>query len=126
VNLRRLLSLLLVLTFGLPTVAPALGLAAGAQANLRACCRRNGAHHCMEAATPPMDGHAASARFPRCPALPAVVSNLRPNVLAAPAASPIFSITFTRSARLRQTEARARVALDRARHKRGPPAVRLS
>jgi len=133
-KLQRPLCLLLLLAFGLPTVAPALGMADDAQAHLAACCRRNGAHHCTQgmdmadtaaaAATP--DTPAVSARCPYCPSTPAIVSQARDASLALPAASPhalpLHSLPF----QLRQTEARARVALDRARHKRGPPAVVLS
>ena len=45
--MRRAFSILLVLLFGL---GPLSAIAGGEDANLPACCRRNGAHHCAMAA----------------------------------------------------------------------------
>jgi hypothetical protein len=42
--MKRILSTLLILTFGLGPLAEALP--AGAEPSLPACCRRHGAHHC--------------------------------------------------------------------------------
>lgn len=56
-----------------------------------------------------------------CPAYPAVVTPVRHGDLSFHTASLIFAGIVSHPAIKVQTEARARVALDRARQKRGPP-----
>jgi hypothetical protein len=72
------------------------------------------------------DAHAAGTQLsaiPKsCPAYPAVVTPLRHIDLSSPKTSLIFAEIVSHPTVKLQTEARARVALDRARQKRGPPA----
>ncbi len=56
-----------------------------------------------------------------CPAYPAVVTPIRHSDLSLPTASLIFAEIVCHPSLKLQTQARARVALDRARQKRGPP-----
>jgi hypothetical protein len=123
-GVRRLLSIVLLVIFSFPLISPVLALTSGSDASLPACCRRNGAHHCMlKMQTAESTGSAVSlsATPPRCPAFPAVVTPVKHGDLSFRAASLIFAeIVSHRSVRT-QTEARARVALDRSRQKRGPP-----
>ena len=122
--MRRLLSTVLLLLFSLPLISPVLALAAGAGANLPACCRRIGAHHCagMTHSQLPASGDSLSTIPQRCPAYPAAVTPVRHGDLSFHAASLIFAEIVSHPAIKLQTEARARVALDLARQKRGPPA----
>jgi hypothetical protein len=120
---RHLLSITLLLLFSLPLISPVLALAAGPEANLPACCRRHGAHHCMLK----MQSESSSSKpsfssIPqRCPGFPAVVTPVRHGDLSLPSASLIFAEIVSHPSVKLQTQARARVALDRSRQKRGPP-----
>lgn len=127
--LRKTLSILLLAAFGLPFLSTLLEGSAGAESTLPACCRRSGAHHCMMSAAQ-LETLQQSAQVTvlhsKCPLYPKA---------SAPAhhpdysfASPNFVLTTALSAtdELGQIAAWARVALEGARHKRGPPAVRLS
>jgi hypothetical protein len=121
---RRVLSFTLLLLFSLPLISPVLALTASSDANLPACCRRNGTHHCTRLTrSPQLPGSAASlSAIPqRCPAYPAAVTPVRHGDLSFHAASLIFAEIVSHPAIKLQTEARARVALDLSRQKRGPP-----
>jgi hypothetical protein len=123
-TVRRLLSITLLLLFSLPLISPVLALAASSDANLPACCRRNGAHHCsMNLPQADVSGHGPtfSAIPQRCPAYPAIVTSVRHGELSFYKASLIFAEVVSHPSVKVQTQARARVALDRSRHKRGPP-----
>jgi hypothetical protein len=121
---RRLVGITLLLLFSLPLISPLLALAASSDVNLPACCRRNGAHHCVmktqrtELSGP---GTSLSAIPQRCPAYPAMVTSARHGDLSFYTASLIFAEVVSHPSVKGQTDARARVALDRSRQKRGPP-----
>jgi hypothetical protein len=129
-SVRRLLGIVLLLLFSLPLIAPAFGLdATTGGSSLPACCRRNGAHHCMgnmergDAATIP--GVRIGPVPSRCPAWPAVITQVKHGDLSLHAVSLNFAEIVSHPSAHIQTEARARVALDRSRHKRGPPSLSL-
>jgi hypothetical protein len=121
---RRLLSLALLLVFSLPLISPVLALSDGSDLNLPACCRRNGAHHCA-GRTQPKASRASGARLSsipqRCPGYPAVLAQIRHGDLSFQTTSFIFAEIVGHPALKLQTQARARVALDRSRQQRGPP-----
>ena len=124
--MRRLLAIALCLFFSSSLISPLLALTAGPGANLPACCRRNGAHHCT--GNMPMAGDSATGSkltpIPeRCPAFPQLVNSAPHTQLAAPAASLLFASVIRYPCIRRQTEPRARIALDLSRHKRGPPTL---
>jgi hypothetical protein len=125
-GVRRFLSITLLVLFSLPLISPVLALATGPGANLPACCRRNGAHHCMlkmQASESSGNGVSLSAIPRRCPAYPAIVTQVQHRDLSLQAASLIFAEIVSHPSVKTQTQARARVALDRSRQKRGPPVV---
>jgi hypothetical protein len=124
---RRSLSIVLLLLFSLPLISPLLALTADSDANLPACCRRNGTHHCFRTTRPaaPSAGTQLSDIPKPCPAYPAVVTPIRHSDLSLPTASLIFAEIISHPALKLQTQARARVALDRARQERGPPSSTL-
>ena len=67
-------------------------------------------------------GGASLSDIPQCcPAYPAVVTSARHGHLFFQTASLIFAEIVSHPTIKLQTEARARVALDRSRQKRGPP-----
>jgi hypothetical protein len=113
--------LFLVVLFSLPLITPLLALTGGSDANLPACCRRNGAHHCMLLAGSSGAGVNFSAIPQRCPAYPAVTTPVHRGDLSLHSAALIFAEIVSHPAIKTQTLARARVAFDRSRQKRGPP-----
>lgn len=120
---RRALSIVLLLLFSLPLISPVLALTAS-DANLPACCRRNGAHHCAKIMQPKESsgsGFSFSAIPQRCPVYPAVVIPVRHGDLTFHAPSLIFTEAVSHPSVRPQTQARARIALDLSRQKRGPP-----
>jgi hypothetical protein len=127
--LRRLLSFVLLLAFGLPLAAPAFGLTADADAGLPACCRRNGAHHCAKSAEQieaQLNGPHITVVRSKCPCCPVgtvAASHQQPVAYGhAPTTLGSFNtISITTS----QVAAWARASEAGARHKRGPPAIRL-
>ncbi len=104
--MRRLLAIALFFLVSFPLISPLFALTGGPQANLPACCRRNGAHHCM-----------GTMRMPD--------SADQTIKLAPPAAALLFAEVVGHPAVRPQVQARARVSLDRSRHKRGPPVTLL-
>lgn len=127
-TVRRLIGITLLLLFSAPLISPLLALTASTAANLPACCRRNGAHHCMMN----MDQTESSGSAPslsaiprKCPAYPAAVTPIQHGDLSTHAASLIFAEIVSHPSVRTQTAARARVALDRSRQKRGPPSYSL-
>jgi hypothetical protein len=77
-----------------------------------------------------MTGRSDTPSFARvtekCPYSPASPVTLRVQTLEPSLATFLFREMVSHSALHHQTEAWTRVALEGARHKRGPPAVRLS
>jgi hypothetical protein len=61
----------------------------------------------------------------KCPAYPAAVTPIEHGDLSSHTASLIFAEIVSHPSVRTQTEARARVAFDRSRQKRGPPSYSL-
>jgi hypothetical protein len=123
---RSFLAILQLLLLSLPTFASVATLRTGSEANLPACCRRSGAHHCMLSAEHQaalmagVNAVAVPQRCPLCPkALPA--SQHAPASLAPSAA--IFAQVVSHPAIAAQTLAKFRISRDRSRQKRGPPSL---
>jgi hypothetical protein len=122
---RRSLSILLLAIFGLPFVAPLLAMGTAKDANLPACCRRDGKHHCMLGMT--ASGQAVShdpafqAPVEKCPYCPAVVVVDSGNTLAAPTAAAIFTGRTIRIAGIARAGSKLRSVSHRAHPQRGPP-----
>ena len=128
--MRRSLSILLMLFVGLPLISPLLALSPDVESLLPACCRRQGVHHCASMmdpgqATALAQKHHLTAPMDCCPAYPKAISQSRHQDLSFNTSIALRAVV-SHSAMHQQTEARARIALDGARQKRGPPATRLS
>jgi hypothetical protein len=126
---RRLLSITLLLLFGLPLIAPFFALGATAESQLPACCRSHGAHHCVMSAEQLAaleQGQQVHSLQSQCPMFPRAVAPSHVQPFAYQLAASFDAGVLSQPAKLSQIEAWARVALDGARHKRGPPMVRLS
>lgn len=131
--MRRFISILLLVVFGFPAVAPLFSLPVSAASRLPACCRKNGAHHCemSPAERALLEGHPDAypglwARSERCPYAPSTAPRVRGEVLSVPVAQAIFAGLVSHPAAAVQTECLRRITLDRARQKRGPPDLLLS
>jgi hypothetical protein len=130
--MRRILAISLFAVFLLPSVMPLLVLAnSDPDANLPACCRRNGKHHCMMSMEMMQAALNGNKRYGtqlhaipmKCPLFPRALNTAQHKELSTRAAALIFAELVSHPAIHLQTEARARVARDCARQKRGPPAL---
>jgi hypothetical protein len=126
---RRILSLTLLLLFSLPLISPLLALGQSSDSQLPACCRRNGAHRCSmspdQLAALNHGQHFTTAKM-KCPMFPQSVAPSHHETSAISLSAILFAAVHAHPAQFPQVEAWARVALEGARLKRGPPAVRLS
>jgi hypothetical protein len=121
--MRRLLALLLLAAFGLPVVAQALELTRDPAANLPACCRRHGAHHCAMNMGHPENAPTFSMlcpSFPRTAATAPAGTNAGLTITAQPMLAQSFIL-----APIARASAQRRIARERSRHKRGPPQLSL-
>jgi len=128
--MRRALSILLVLFFGLGPLAATLG--AEEDTNLPACCRRLGAHHCAmqigDAArmADAASGKAALRAPSTCPSFPdyaAATTSARHALTAPPMILPALLVQPHSPAAAR---AAARLSQIRTRSGRAPPAPSLA
>lgn len=120
-----------MLFVGLPLISPLLALSPDVASLLPACCRRQALHHCASMmnesqATALAQKHHLKAPMDCCPAYPKAISQSQHQVLSFNPAALYFAEVVSHPAIHQQTEAWARVALDGARQKRGPPATHLA
>lgn len=120
--MRRALAISLLWLFSLALIAPLFAPDAAA-ANLPACCRRMGSHHCgMSADTGSQRGLHIDIVAEKCPCTPAVTATFHLTVVAASPGCAQFAEVVSHPANHAQTTARYRISFDRSRQKRGPPA----
>ena len=131
--MRRALSILLVVVFGMPALVPLLGAVAPDEANVPACCRRHGQHHCLmsdsEWSTLQARGVAAPqfrAPAPKCPYQRQAVRAVLQGQLAVPIWQVVYAALASYPTGLAQPQSKWRVSRERARQKRGPPMDLLS
>jgi hypothetical protein len=74
---------------------------------------------------PDSSGITVSTIPQKCPSYPAAITPIQHGDLSSHAASLIFAEIVSHPSIKTQTAARARVALDRSRQKRGPPSFSL-
>lgn len=123
--MRRILAIWLLMVLGLPVVSPLLASTTETDAAVPVCCRKGGAHHCLGSMAATGLGQKLSVAAPRCAEFPKAVASSHANDFFLMAPTPAFAEDVTLPSGIWQAEARARVALDRARHKRGPPTAGL-
>jgi hypothetical protein len=123
-EMRRVLSISLLLVMSLALVAPLL--ASIPESSLPMCCRRNGAHHCMGTAGIAADGTLVTLEGPPCPMAPKAIPAAQSGPLwLAGSIQDGFSAVAAHPNGRPQTEARYRIAFGRCRQKRGPPSYLL-
>jgi hypothetical protein len=122
--LRRLLATLLLVLFTLSLLSPAFG--SDSDTGVPACCRRNGAHHCLMAGSM-LGARGAQPGFRnnrKCPLYSgfSLMPGHASSIIHPPFAAD--SIPFrTASILVRQTDLARAVSASRAHSKRGPPSV---
>ena len=124
-SLRRLLSILLLAFLGLPAASSMLAATTqNAQTGLLACCRRNGAHHCVSAAEMHRAAKNPQLASPmgKCPYCPATVgSGSHLALFLTPHRDSHFVEPMSHPAGIAQRESKLRISQSRSRQKRGPP-----
>jgi len=128
--MRKILSILLLMALGLPSLTPLLAMRSSDEASLPACCRRNGKHHCMMSMTERarLSNHTPTFSAPpeKCPYCPSAIPNIHPSgSFVLPIGRMIYAGLFSHAAIVVQVECRRRIARDRAHGKRGPPVFLL-
>jgi hypothetical protein len=124
--LRRLLAITLLALLGLPLAQPLFALTAKSDANLPACCRRGGKHHCMENMAERSQSASRDSQFQapaeKCPYCPASVAVIHGDAFVPPTSQAVFAALIAHPAVVAQTESKLRISRNRSRQKRGPPA----
>jgi hypothetical protein len=132
--MRRSLSILLILFFGLGPLA--VTLSASDDSRLPACCRRHGAHHCamseqmaaqMAAMASDAESAAPSVKAPAtCPYFPGYTVALSSMTLALAPAQVTLPALIAQPHSPAASRANARASQLRTRANRGPPASSIA
>jgi len=117
--MRQALAIVLTCVLGLPLLASAISLSQ--QSQLPICCRRAGAHHCMDMAGIDMSSKAAPAVRMTCPAFPRTAAQAQTGVWNFDAPPVVSTSIVSQATTVGQVEAGYRISSGRARQKRGPP-----
>jgi hypothetical protein len=129
--LRKFIAILLLAAFGLPFTQSLFALTPKSDANLPACCRRNGTHHCMMSMAERREMASDKPRFTspveKCPYCPAALTfGHQTNPFSIATSQSVFVGSVGQSSVIAQTESKRRISRDRSRQKRGPPAFVFS
>jgi hypothetical protein len=123
--LRKLLAISLLALLGLPYLQSLMALTPDGGANLPACCRRNGKHHCMMSMAERTQFTSRTSHFQapaeKCPYWPAIITISQSNTFVLPAPQATFAELIAHPAITAQTESKRRISFNRSRQKRGPP-----
>jgi hypothetical protein len=120
---RRLLSILLLLAFGLPFATPLLALSGSSDTTLPACCRRDGKHHCARSTSAESTNTpSVSAPLDRCPYAPAALRVAPQGSSHAPIATLIALPLTTPLAATAEPHSAHHAEQIPPRQMRGPPA----
>ena len=125
-SVRRLLALSLLLLFSFPLVSPLLALSTNSDANLPICCRRDGTHHCqmkMQRTGTFTHQTVLSTISTKCPFYPGPATLVRHHDARLHASTHMVAESVNRTAVKAPTYAHARIGLDTAWQKRGPPTL---
>jgi len=121
---RKLISILLLAAFALPFLSALSALGETPESRLPACCRRNGAHHCMMSAEQMAQleqGRHFTTIHSKCPLFPRAITSAAHQTLSPQFLSRAFGQVFSSSTVSLQTQNWTGSALKGAHPKRGPP-----
>jgi hypothetical protein len=117
--MRRFPAILLIAIFGFTVIGPVLVV--DGSANLPACCRREGKHHC---AKPDTSGTGFKAVGPRCAEFPrAGAFPLHSDPVLLRGSQLFFGALLRYPAVAARAAAGYRLSFSRSRQKRGPPSL---
>jgi len=122
--MRRVLSISLLIALLMPSLAPSLyALNADPEANLPACCRSHGSHHCVMVhwMLQHADSGAPRLTSPPCPFYPAMAVLPQVAVFVLVDVPELSAEPVHASALPAMTARRAQLLLARTRGDRGPP-----
>jgi hypothetical protein len=124
--MRRSIAILLALVFSWMLILPAF--ARSAQANLLACCRKDGKHHCMLQMGGGSSASGASLTVigEKCPYFPHSTAAGHVETFTPAITEAIFARIVRHPTVSPQTEAGYRASHLRSKQKRGPPSFLLS
>ena len=130
VVVRKLIAIALLVVFSLPSASRLFALTPKNGADLPACCRRNGQHHCMMSVAERnrLESHepALSSPSEKCPYCPAAILSIHHSAgFVPPTGQAIYAGLAAHPAGVAQAECKRRISADRSRGKRGPPASSL-
>jgi hypothetical protein len=119
--MRRTIALALTMLFCWTPIAPFF--APDAEANLPACCRRHGQHHCTMRALERSGGKQGgfSSLSENCPCAPAGACAIHSQTFTPEPQEPLHAKTVFRPLRAPQIQSLFRLAALRSHPKRGPP-----
>lgn len=132
---RRVPAIVLLVLFNFALIGPVWIGDADSRANLPACCRRDGKHHCamsqgamseqaMSQAMMPRESGPALSANTKCPLYPAATATTAQDATPLTVSMAQSAISYiVRAAGTTQNEAGYRISFSRARQKRGPPAL---
>jgi len=120
--MRRAISLSLLLVFSWMLIAPLF--AQDSEANLPACCRGNGKHHCNMRRMMRLTGNqkSISTVSEKCPCWPASTCAVHSASFAPETGTRFFAVVVSGPVSAAQAETASRISLLRSHQKRGPPA----
>lgn len=122
--MRKLISILLLATFALPLLSALSALGETPESRLPACCRRDGAHHCMMSAEQMAlleQGRHFTTIHGKCPLFPKAITAAGHETLSPQLLSRAFGEVLSRSNVSPQTQNWTGSAPKGAPPKRGPP-----
>jgi hypothetical protein len=119
--MRRAIAISLMILFSWTLIAPFL--ARDSDANLPACCRRSGKHHCaMRMMSQLADNQRGFTTVrEKCPYCPLSISSIKSPAYKSVAAGAFYAEFVSHPALAPQTEAHYRISSLRSHQKRGPP-----
>ena len=119
--MRRTISFLLMVLFSLTLIAPLF--ARDADANLPACCRRNGKHHCMMRMMEQRSGNQKgfTSVSEKCPCFPVSTCAVHSPIFKPEAKEEFYAKVARHPACAPLTETLYRISSFSSHQKRGPP-----
>jgi hypothetical protein len=121
--MRRAVAISLMMLFSWTLIAPFF--VRDADANLPACCRRSGRHHCAMRMMGELAGNQRgfTTVVEKCPYCPLSVSPINSPTYKAETAGAFYAEFVSHPALAPQTEAHYRISFLRNHQKRGPPTL---
>jgi hypothetical protein len=122
--MRRGIALALMMIFSSLLMTPLF--APDADANLPACCRRHGTHHCMMRMSENSDNPGFSSVSEKCPCFPAATGAVHSTQFQPEAGRQLYAAGLRESLIAPHTQVHFYSAVQSIHYKRGPPTTPLA